>query len=275
MADAPAVLQRLQELGVLGGPRKTRLDEPPPLDVGCRAVLQGLTTRTDLNGCSFEVVGEALGGRWLVRCDAGGECVRAREANLVVLDGWPEDEIESSDEDSEEEERGVTYEESGGAAGSRVIRALDLSCQDGADDALLLALAGLCALPGTDSAEPGLGHLRELCLDNCERVTDAGIGALGRLRQLEAVSLRATAVSDAGLRAMCDPAQGAWLALGEVCLDGCVRVGDGGVVALAEVSLNLRSIDLSGLVKLTDMGTAAIGRGAPACVRSLWTGAWP
>lgn len=60
---------------------------------GCRVRLEGLVGRRDLNGSCGTVLGE-YGQRWAVRTD-GGEGVRVRRANLVVLDTEEEKEEES------------------------------------------------------------------------------------------------------------------------------------------------------------------------------------
>jgi hypothetical protein len=63
--------------------------EALPLARGCRAVVGGLEKRSDLNGLAVDVESDETDGRYTVRCDGSGECVRVRSINLQVTAGWP------------------------------------------------------------------------------------------------------------------------------------------------------------------------------------------
>jgi hypothetical protein len=77
----------------------------PAIEPRCRVRIDGLKARPDLNGTEGEALSyHADAGRWGVKCDAGGELVRVREANLTVVAAAPAEEVAAT---AEEEESGV------------------------------------------------------------------------------------------------------------------------------------------------------------------------
>ena len=59
------------------------------LSRGCRARIEGLRSRTDLNGQVCDVLLAPSGERCTVQCDGGEEQFKLKPENLVVIAGWP------------------------------------------------------------------------------------------------------------------------------------------------------------------------------------------
>uniref|UniRef100_A0A7S3C4R2 Uncharacterized protein n=1 Tax=Haptolina ericina TaxID=156174 RepID=A0A7S3C4R2_9EUKA len=215
--------------------------EALPLARGCRAVVGGLEKRSDLNGLAVDVESDETDGRYTVRCDGSGECVRVRSINLQVTAGWP------SSWPSLAGQR--LTEEAASSLCLAMVRGLDLSREAWICVEELGVIGGCCvrlewfqlapdcqALPGAE----GLGwltelpELRSLSLRDCIAVDDAGVCALatapyGYARRRSNMGDRGHLAAVAiGLGASCG-----CRVLEELDLGGCVGVRDEGVAALA------------------------------------------
>jgi aminoglycoside phosphotransferase len=206
-----------------------------PLRRGCRARLDGLNARKDLNGQAVDV-GVCEGERWVVTTDSG-ETVKARAANLVMTGGWPAsssflaewvvtraaedaatvvrmpedlDELEEMVADAEDEEEEPVEGEGIEARWQRrqdMLSELRMCSQRyGLEAVTVLELGRVYTSPLAVLAAHvelvccSCARLVELNLDSCSCMTDALFGRIAALRHLHSLSVRdCTAITDVGI----------------------------------------------------------------------------
>ena len=232
---------------------------------GCRARVEALRQRNDLNGAIVDVQREAGGGRWICRT-LGGETISVNETNLVVTAGWslaalimPAACSSASDAEIEED----TLRWIAAPLGLSDITALAL-----ADDHESLTPRHVSLIVAACT------RLQSLDLSTCQSaVTDDGLGSLGRLPALTELDVSQTAVSDEGLRLLAEGppvesrevrngerSRGLYASLGaalggsiaglrqleSLSLRRCIHITDEGLLHIAQHCPSLRALDLSG-----------------------------
>lgn len=140
--------------------------------------------------------------------------------------------------------------------------------------ALARVMDAVCLPPaGTDDARVAAlarstgGVLRDIVLRSCTRVTDVGVLALAAsARRLRSVDLSfMPGVTDRAIEGICVSAN---LTLDKVLVRRCERLTDRAAEAIGSLR-SLAVVDLSYVPQLTDVGVAAITRGAGATLRMI------
>ena len=245
---------------------------------GCRARVEALRQRNDLNGAIVDVQREAGGGRWICQTP-GGETISVNETNLVVTAGWslaalimPAAGNSASDAEIEED----TLRWIAAPLGLSDITALAL-----ADDHESLTPRHVSLIVAACT------RLQSLDLSTCQSaVTDDGLGSLGRLPALTELDVSQTAVSDEGLRLLAEGppvesrevrngerSRGLYASLGaalggsiaglrqleSLSLRRCIHITDEGLLHIAQRCPSLRALDLSGCgPKVSDRSLLAV-----------------
>lgn len=111
--------------------------------------------------------------------------------------------------------------------------------------------------------------LRQLNLDGCHEITDAGIKAIAATcgRRLESLSLywnmKVTDAAALTLALRCGPS------LRHLCLSGCQKMSSTGILSLASRCNGLTSLDMTRLPNVDDTALAAIVQAQGAALREL------